>query len=99
MLAALIHDFVLFTRPWGFSVKDIQVPIRWWHGDSDHMVPLSHGEHLVSLIPDAELHVRPGESHLGGLGAAEEVLDTILRVWDERERPKSGRSAAGDGRG
>jgi hypothetical protein len=40
---------------------------------------------MVSLIPDAELYVRPGESHLGGLGAAEEVLDTLLEVWDRED--------------
>ena len=45
---------------------------------------LRHGEHVVSLLPDAELFVRPGESHLGGLGAAEEVLATLLAVWDKR---------------
>jgi pimeloyl-ACP methyl ester carboxylesterase len=84
-IRAPIFDFVLFTRPWGFSVRDVQVPIRWWHGDADHIVPLAHGEHVVSLLPDAELYVRPGESHLGGLGAAEEVLLALLRLWDSRE--------------
>jgi pimeloyl-ACP methyl ester carboxylesterase len=83
-LAAPLLDFVLFCRPWGFSVRDVTVPIRWWHGDADHIVPLSHGEHVVSLLPDAELFVRPGESHLGGLGSAEEVLATLLSVWDKR---------------
>ena len=81
-IRAPIYDFVLFTRPWGFSVRDIKVPIRWWHGDADHIVPLAHGQHVVSLLPDAELYVRPGESHLGSLGAAEEILGTLLDVWD-----------------
>lgn len=86
-LAAPLLDFVLFCRPWGFSVRDVAVPIRWWHGDADHIVPLSHGEHVVSLLPDAELFVRPGESHLGGLGAAEEILAALLTVWDKRMEP------------
>lgn len=82
-LAALFYDFVLISRPWGFSPRDVKVPVRWWHGDADNLVPLRHGEHMVALIPDAELSIRPGESHLGGLGAAEEVLSTLLRVWDD----------------
>ena len=87
-IRAPIYDIMLFTRAWGFSVRDVQVPVRWWHGDSDNIVPLAHGEHLVPLIPDAELYIRPGESHLGGLGAAEEVLDTLLALWDaERADP------------
>ena len=84
-MAAPIYDLVLFCRPWGFSVRDLTVPIRWWHGDADNIVPLSHGMHLVSLIPDAQLFVRPGESHLGNLDAVEEVLNTLLAVWDKTE--------------
>jgi pimeloyl-ACP methyl ester carboxylesterase len=93
-LAALFYDFVLISRPWGFSLRDIKVPIRWWHGDADNLVPLDHGRHMVSLIPDAQLYVRPGESHLGGLGAAVEVLDTLLAVWD-REQGDDGAGAPG----
>jgi len=87
--AAPIYDLVLFWRPWGFSVRDITVPVRWWHGDADHLVPLAHGRHMTSLIPGAQLFVRPGESHLGSLGAAEEVLGTLLAAWDQREAAAS----------
>jgi pimeloyl-ACP methyl ester carboxylesterase len=86
-IRAPILDFVLFTRDWGFSVRDITVPIRWWHGDADHIVPLAHGQHVVDLLPNAELFVRPGESHLGGLGAAEEVLTALLSLWDRQTEP------------
>jgi pimeloyl-ACP methyl ester carboxylesterase len=81
-IAAPIYDFILFCRPWGFSLRDVGVPIVWWHGDADHIVPIRHGERLVSLIPHAELFIRHGESHLGTLGAAEEVLKTLLAAWD-----------------
>lgn len=82
-LRAPILDAVLFTRDWGFSVRDVTVPVRWWHGDADHIVPVAHAEHVVSLLTDAELTIRPGESHLGSLGAAEEILTTVVRLWDE----------------
>jgi pimeloyl-ACP methyl ester carboxylesterase len=80
-LRAAVDDAILFTRDWGFSLRDVRVPVKWWHGDADHIVPLSHGQHCVKLIPDAELFVQPGESHLGGFGAAKEVLDTVLATW------------------
>ena len=84
-LRAPVDDIILFTRDWGFSVRDVRVPVKWWHGDADNIVPLSHGQHMVDLIPDAELFVRPGESHLGGFGAAEEVLlETLLAAWDRQ---------------
>ena len=81
-LRAPVDDAILFTRDWGFSLRDVRVPVKWWHGDADHIVPLAHGKHCVALLPDAELFVRPTESHLGGLGAAKEVLEVLLATWD-----------------
>jgi pimeloyl-ACP methyl ester carboxylesterase len=88
-LQAPINDIILFARDWGFSLRDVRVPVKWWHGDADHFVPLAHGRHCVALLPDGELFVRPGESHLGGFGAADEVLDTILTTWGHT--PRAGR--------
>ena len=97
-LRAPVDDVILFTRDWGFSLGDVTVPVKWWHGDADRFVPLSHGEHCVSLLPDAELFVRRGESHLGGFGAATEVLDTMLATWD-RVSTIGGSTAAGSSLG
>jgi pimeloyl-ACP methyl ester carboxylesterase len=77
-------DVVLFVRDWGFRIGEISVPVRFWHGDSDNIVPLSHAEHMAALVPDSQLTVRGGESHLGGLDAAREVLVTLLDLWDRR---------------
>ncbi|HEX7131194.1 MAG TPA: alpha/beta hydrolase [Iamia sp.] len=83
-LSAPLADVLLFTKDWGFRVGDVTVPVRWWHGDADHIIPFAHGEHMVSLLPDAELHVLHGESHLGGLGAGEHILTTLVELWDAR---------------
>jgi pimeloyl-ACP methyl ester carboxylesterase len=83
-LSAPLADVLLFTRDWGFRVGDVTVPVRWWHGDADHIIPFAHGEHMVGLLPDAELHVLAGESHLGGLGAGAHILATLVELWDER---------------
>ena len=84
-LAAPFADIVVFARDWGFRLADIKVPVRWWHGDADHIVPYAHGEHAVALLADAEMYTLPGESHLAGLGAAEEILTKVLEVWDASE--------------
>jgi pimeloyl-ACP methyl ester carboxylesterase len=84
---SLAYDARLFLRHWGFSVRDIRVPVRWWHGDADNFVPLSHAEHVVPLIPDAELSIRPGESHLGSLDAVTDVIETILALWPDHVEP------------
>ncbi|MBZ5740234.1 alpha/beta fold hydrolase [Nocardioides mangrovi] len=82
--SAPLNDLVLFTRPWGFDAADVVVPVRWWHGDEDHIVPLRHGEHVVGRLPDATLSVIEGESHLGGLGIAEQVIADLLSLGPRR---------------
>jgi pimeloyl-ACP methyl ester carboxylesterase len=76
-------DIVAFSHDWGFRLEDITTPVRWWHGDADHIVPYAHGQHVVSRLSDAEFYPIPGESHLAGLGRAEEILQTMVKVWDE----------------
>ena len=85
-MVAPFADIVAFARPWGFRLDEVTVPVRWWHGDRDHVVPFVHGQHVVARLPDAKLYVIPGESHLAALGRAEEILRTLLTVWDRTER-------------
>jgi pimeloyl-ACP methyl ester carboxylesterase len=82
-LKAPMYDAVLFGRHWGFSPRDVVVPVRLWQGDADNIVPLEHGHHLAALIPDSELRVRQGESHLGALDLADEIFDAILTHWPD----------------
>ncbi|MGH3563553.1 MAG: alpha/beta fold hydrolase, partial [Mycobacterium sp.] len=81
-VAAPFADIVVFARNWGFRLADVRAPVHWWHGDHDHIVPFSHGEHVVSRLPNAKLYHLPGESHLAGLGRGEEILRTMTEVWD-----------------
>ncbi len=84
--SAALNDLVLFTRYWGFDAADVKVPVRWWHGDADHIVPFRHGQHLVDRLPDATMSVIDGESHLGGLGIAQDVITTLLALGPRRAR-------------
>ncbi len=89
--SAPLNDLLLFTREWGFAPADVAVPVRWWHGDEDHIVPLAHGRHVVDRLPDATLKVIDGESHLGGLGIAEEVLGTLMELGPRRTGSQAAR--------
>ncbi len=89
-LGAPLADLILFTREWGFTAADVNVPVRWWHGDADHIIPFSHAEHMVARLPDATLVPVEGESHLGGLGLATTVIEQLLRLGPRRVAvPKS----------
>ena len=62
----------LLTRPWGFRLQDIAIPVTVWHGDADVNSPLANGSYLSHTIPDATLTVLPGEGHF-----------LILKRWGE----------------
>jgi pimeloyl-ACP methyl ester carboxylesterase len=86
-LSAPLADVLLFSRHWGFELDDVQVPVRWWHGDADHIVPFAHGRHMVDRLSDATLTVLPSESHLGGLGVAEEILTSLVEAATPPKHP------------
>jgi pimeloyl-ACP methyl ester carboxylesterase len=78
---SFVYDLILFSRHWGFSLRDIEVPIHFWQGDDDNLVPPEHAEHLAQLVPGAKLIRDPRGGHLAGLGMAEEALRFILSQW------------------
>lgn len=79
-----VIDVALFGQPWGFSPRDIRVPIRFYHGDQDTIVPLSHSVFLADLVPDSELTVMRGLGHFAGFVSMPEVLATVRGLFDEQ---------------
>ena len=43
-------------------------------------MPFAHGAHVVARLADATMTVIDGESHLGGLGIAEEVIAAVMSL-------------------
>jgi pimeloyl-ACP methyl ester carboxylesterase len=96
-LGAPLSDVILFTRPWGFDAADVTVPVRWWHGDSDHIVPYAHGVHLAARLPDCRFETIAGESHLGGMGVATEVLEELMALGPRKPAARTSASRAAGG--
>jgi pimeloyl-ACP methyl ester carboxylesterase len=59
-----VDDDLAFTRPWGFDVADIRVPVLLSYGRADNLVPSAHGDWLAAHIPGAALDVTD-VGHLG----------------------------------
>jgi len=76
-----IEDDMAFTKPWGFDLTAITVPVAVWQGGQDLMVPFAHGEWLAAHIPGAEPHLYHDEGHLSlGLAKLGDILDDLLRI-------------------
>jgi pimeloyl-ACP methyl ester carboxylesterase len=77
-VAGWLDDDLAFTRPWGFSLDEISVPVMIWQGSADLMVPFAHGQWLAGQLPDAAAHLEDGEGHLSiGVGALDRMLDEL----------------------
>jgi len=74
---AMVDDARLLGRDWGFRLVEVKVPVRWWHGAMDHVVPVDGVHTAVSRLQDAELILREGESHLGSFAKIDEVLEFL----------------------
>lgn len=73
----LAWDATLIARPWGFSPREIKLPVYLWHGDADRNAPLAMGGYLAEQIPNSYLYILPGEGHFS---VALRQITTILRT-------------------
>ena len=57
-------DDIAFSKPWGFEVSSIQVPVLLMHGEQDLFVPFMHGLWLAEHIPDVDARLSAEDGHL-----------------------------------
>jgi pimeloyl-ACP methyl ester carboxylesterase len=58
------QDAALYTRPWGFLLKDIPAEVHLWHGGQDKNVPVSVGQYVAGAIPNSNARFYEEEGHL-----------------------------------
>ncbi len=70
-------DDMAFTKPWGFELNEIRVPVFIWQGGHDRMVPFAHGEWLAAHLPGARPRLFEEHGHLSL------AVDSISQIVDE----------------
>jgi len=73
-----IDDVIALSRPWGFKLSEIAVPVKLWGGRDDVFSPASHTKWLAEQINrhDLEIEIEQGKAHFGAV----EILPRIL-TW------------------
>ena len=59
----LMTDAEIYAQPWGFSLEEIKVPVRLWHGKKDRTFHWELARSLGARLPCCAEHMVAGEGH------------------------------------
>ena len=59
----VLADAEIYARPWGFSLEDIRVPVRLWHGTKDRSFSSRVAEEVASRLPNCAARYVEGAGH------------------------------------
>jgi pimeloyl-ACP methyl ester carboxylesterase len=69
-------DVVLYSRPWGFPLKDIKTAVHLWHGEMDKIVPPEMARYMAKTIPNCRATFYADEGHFSI------ILNRIEEIWE-----------------
>lgn len=77
-LRGLSWDTRLLTRPWGFRLEEIRVPVYLWHGTADDQATVPMARYLAGTIPTCKATLCENEGHLLLFPHWEEILTQLI---------------------
>jgi len=76
---ALRLDGMIYSSDWGFDLGEIQLPVRFWHGDEDWNIPLALAQRTAAQVPNAIFRVTPKDGHYSlPLLRADEIVAELI---------------------
>jgi pimeloyl-ACP methyl ester carboxylesterase len=85
---AMVEDYDVCCRPWGFEPEEIPGPVTLWHARRDRLVPASHALRLASALPAGAPAVEPRGGHFFFRSRVREILAGLVEP-EAAERPVS----------
>jgi pimeloyl-ACP methyl ester carboxylesterase len=77
--AGAVHELALLSRPWGFELGDVPIPVRLWHGELDSVIPPSMARAQERAIPRCRATYCPGEGHFSlPVNNVREILSAVI---------------------
>lgn len=63
-LLGMGRDAFLITRPWGFQLEDINVPVDIWHGTADRSTSVAMAKFMGGKIPGSRTTILQDAGHM-----------------------------------
>jgi pimeloyl-ACP methyl ester carboxylesterase len=77
-VGAMVDDYLVACRDWGFDPEAVTAPVRIWHGALDRVAPVDASRRLAGRIPGSELRIEPGEGHFFFRRRLEPILGPLI---------------------
>lgn len=91
-VGSAVNDLILFGRHWGFELRNVKVPIVFYGGSSDVIVPYLHAERQSKRVHGSRLRTYEGRGHFAGYTTPADILDDLRDLWPQK--PKAVTKAA-----
>jgi pimeloyl-ACP methyl ester carboxylesterase len=78
--AGVMTDAEIYAKPWGFSLEEVRVPVRLWHGKKDRTFSFRLAEQIATRLPNCEFHLLDGAGHYSlPIRHTHEILADLLK--------------------
>jgi pimeloyl-ACP methyl ester carboxylesterase len=77
-LPGVAWEIYLITRPWGFPIDKIKVPVYLWHGTADDVTSIRMGQYMANHLPNCKARFCEAEGHMLLVPHWEEFLTALL---------------------
>ena len=59
----VMADAQIYAQPWGFSLEDVHVPVRLWHGTQERAFSVHLAEEVVKRLPNCKARLIDNAGH------------------------------------
>jgi pimeloyl-ACP methyl ester carboxylesterase len=75
----VMADAQIYAQPWGFSLENIHVPIRLWHGKQDRAFSVHLAEEVAKRLPDCHARFIDDAGHYSlPIRHMREILEDLI---------------------
>ena len=77
----VMADAQIYAQPWGFTIEDVQVPVRLWHGIEDRAFAVRLAEEIANRFPNCKARFIQNEGHYSlPIRHIREILEDLISV-------------------